>query len=144
MFYWKYHYTMHTYSLWPALPLFVFFLWAHLQHMGVPRLGSTGSCSCGLAPQPGQHWIQVESVAYASARSNPRFLPTKQGQGLNLHPHGHYVRFLTCWVTTGTPLFHYLHSHISQVLFLASLNLTFLSSFYFSLLYSLKTTKTQG
>ena len=30
--------------------------------------------------------------------------PTERGQGLNSHPHGHYVRFLTCCATTGTPL----------------------------------------
>ena len=29
--------------------------------------------------------------------------PTEQGQGSNLHPHGHYVGFLTCSATTGTP-----------------------------------------
>ena len=28
--------------------------------------------------------------------------PTEQGQGLNPHPHGHYVRFLTHWAIMGT------------------------------------------
>ena len=27
---------------------------------------------------------------------------TEWGQGSNLHAHGYYVRFLTCWTTTGT------------------------------------------
>ena len=28
--------------------------------------------------------------------------PTEWGQGSNLHPHGDYFRFLTCWAITGT------------------------------------------
>ena len=28
---------------------------------------------------------------------------TEQSQGLNPHPHGHHVRFLTRWATAGTP-----------------------------------------
>ena len=35
------------------------------------------------------------------ARPDP--LPTEQGQGSNLHPHRHYVGFLTHWATMGTP-----------------------------------------
>ena len=37
--------------------------------------------------------------------SNARSLPTKRGQELNPHPQRHYVGFLTCWATTGTPYF---------------------------------------
>ena len=29
--------------------------------------------------------------------------PTERGQGLNPHPHRHYVGFLTCWAVRGTP-----------------------------------------
>ena len=36
--------------------------------------------------------------------------PTEWGQGLNLYPHRHYVGFLTCCVTTGTPIFLSLNS----------------------------------
>ena len=33
----------------------------------------------------------------------PDPLPTERDQGLNPHTHGHYVKFLTHWATTGNP-----------------------------------------
>ena len=36
--------------------------------------------------------------------ATPDTSPTEQGQGSNLHPHGHYVGFLTHWATMQTPL----------------------------------------
>ena len=43
--------------------------------------------------QPQQCGIQAASEAYATACSTAK--PTKQGQGLDPYPHGHYVWFLT-------------------------------------------------
>ena len=47
---------------------------------------------------------------HGNTRFEPHLWPTPQlvaipdqGQQLNPHPHWHYVRFLTCWATTGTP-----------------------------------------
>ena len=37
------------------------------------------------------------------AATPPDSQPTEWGQGSNLYPHGHYVGFLSCWATTGTP-----------------------------------------
>ena len=37
--------------------------------------------------------------------ATPDLFPTEQGQGLNLHPHGHYVRFLTCSAPMETPFY---------------------------------------
>jgi len=81
--------------------LFIFlFLGPHPWHMKVPRLGVH---------------LELQLLAYTTATANtgskPHLppaatldpLPTEQGQGLKLHPHRHHVRFLTYWVTTGTP-----------------------------------------
>ena len=46
------------------------------------------SCICYLCHNLQQHWIL-----------NP------EGQGLNPHPHGHYVEFLICLATTETPIY---------------------------------------
>ena len=35
------------------------------------------------------------------------WIRNKWGQGSNLHPHGDYIRFLTCWATKGTPVMHF-------------------------------------
>ena len=55
-------------------------------------------------PQPQPCGIQAASATYAAAHSNAGSLPTERGQGLNPHPHGHYIGFLTRWAVTGTLL----------------------------------------
>ena len=47
-----------------------------------------------------QDWMWASSVTYNTACGNAGSLTN----GSNPHPHRHYVRFLTHWVTTGTPL----------------------------------------
>ena len=64
-----------------------------------PDWGSNWSCSCRPMLQPQQCWIQVASEATKDT------LPTERGQGSNLHPHWHHLRFLTGWATMGTPEF---------------------------------------
>ena len=78
--------------------LFFSFLWPHLQHMEVPKLGiqlelQLLACATATATTPDlnhicdlryclqQHWI---------------LNPLSEAGGLNPHPHGHYVGFLTC------------------------------------------------
>ena len=39
------------------VPSFFFFLWPHLWHMEVPRLGVTSELQPLAWPQPQQHWI---------------------------------------------------------------------------------------
>ena len=86
-------------SVFPFFFLFFFLLWPGLQYIEIPRLGLNWSGSCRPMPQPQQHqmWLMPQLVA----RPDP--LPTEQGQGSNLHPHRHYVGFLTHWATMGTP-----------------------------------------
>lgn len=62
----------------------------------VPGWRSDQSCSCRPTPQPQQHQIQAASSNYAAACGNTGSLTTERDQGLNLHPHEHYVVFLTC------------------------------------------------
>ena len=70
--------------------------------------------------------VQIRAVAaglcysHGNTRSKLHLGPTPQlvgmpspkhtewGQGLNTHPHGHSVRFLTCWATMGPPGCHIL------------------------------------
>ena len=52
-----------------------------------PGQGSNQSYSCQPTPQPCR--IQDTSVTYTTAPGNTRsFIPTEQGQGSNLYPHG--------------------------------------------------------
>ena len=64
--------------------------------MEVPRLGVK---------------LELQLLAYATATGMLAPLPTEQGQGLNLHPYGHYVGFLTRQATTGTPGFFIKTTH---------------------------------
>ena len=50
-------------------------------------------------PQQHQHQIWAASIIYIAACSKPN----EWGQGLKLHPHKHYVGFLTHWARMGTP-----------------------------------------
>ena len=45
-----------------------------------------------------------ELHSYSVPPCNARSLTHEWGQGSSLHPHRHYVGFLTCWATTGIPL----------------------------------------
>ena len=49
---------------------FFFFLWPHMQHMEIPRLGVESELHCQPLPQPQQHRIQAASVTYTSVYSN--------------------------------------------------------------------------
>ena len=50
-------------------------------------------------------WIGAASVTYPAACGNAGSLTQWVSQGLNPHPHGDRVRFLTHWAIMGTPLF---------------------------------------
>ena len=52
---------------------------------------------------PGQGLNRSCSWDLHHSQSNTRFLTHKRGQGLNPHPQGDYIRFLTHWATVGTP-----------------------------------------
>ena len=71
-----------------------FFLWLHLQHMGVPGLGvelklqayATATATAVLSSICELHHFQQHQILPS---------PTEQGQESNPHPQRHYVRFLT-------------------------------------------------
>ena len=68
------------------------FLWLHLWHMEVLRLGVELELPLGPMPQPHQHQMRAASVTYTTACINTGSLthwPTERGQGLNPHPHGY-------------------------------------------------------
>ena len=84
-----------------AKSIFFFFLGPYLQHLEVPRLESNGSWSCQPTPQPQQNSNHICDIPQLEAMpEDPQ--PTEWRQGLP-HPYGHYVVFLICWVTIGTP-----------------------------------------
>ena len=60
---------------------FFLFLWPHLQHMEVPRLGNW-SCSHRPTPQPQQCGFQAESATYTTAHSNAGSLTHWAGPGI--------------------------------------------------------------
>ena len=65
---------------------FLFFLLGpHPQHMEVPRLGSTWSCSCQPTLQPPQRGIRP--TPQLTATLDPQ--PTERGQGSNPRLHGY-------------------------------------------------------
>ena len=49
---------------------FLSFLWPHLQHMEIPRLGSNRKCSHWPTPEPQQHGIGATSATYTTAQGN--------------------------------------------------------------------------
>ena len=58
--------------------------------------------------QPRQYQIWAMSVTYASSLQQHWILnPLSKAIGLNLHPQGHCVRFLTHWAMMGTPTYTY-------------------------------------
>ena len=82
--------------------LFFFSIWLHLQHMG-----SNWNCSWGLRHSQGNTGLEPH------LQPTPQLVPmldpssTEWGQGSNLYPHGHYIRFLTHWATMWTPPLSY-------------------------------------
>ena len=58
----------------PSFFFFFVFLWPHLQHMEVPRLGVNWSCSCRPTPQPEPSWIRAASATYTTTHGNTRAL----------------------------------------------------------------------
>ena len=65
--------------------------------MDVPGLGVKSEL------QPQQHRIWAVSVTYTIAHGNASSLTNERVQRSNSHLHGHYVKFLTHWATTGAP-----------------------------------------
>ena len=78
------------------------YLRLHLQHMEVPGLGVKSEPQQKLMPLT----ATLDPRGICNLRQSlwqPRILkPTERGRGLNLHPHGNYVGFLTHWATTRT------------------------------------------
>ena len=89
----------------PNGPFFFFsFLLLHLQHMEVPGLGVKLELHLRRTPQPQQYLILATSVTYTTACINTGSLT-----------HGHYVKFLTHWATTGTPGLSFLIGRFSSL-----------------------------
>ena len=83
-----------------SIGIFIFlFLWSYLCHMEVPGLGVQSELwlpSYTIAtemPDPSCMWNLHYSLRQRWS----------WGQGSNLHPHTHSVRFLTYWATIGMP-----------------------------------------
>lgn len=101
---------------WVSRVLFlVLFFWLDLWHVQFLRPGSQPMPQLWPTPQPWQCKIQAVSLTHTTACGNARSPMLKNckfyrctvyllnSQGLNPHPRRHYVGFLGCWVTTGTP-----------------------------------------
>ena len=84
---------------------FFFFFGPHLWHMEVPRLGV-------------QSELQLQAYGTATATLNLSHIHAHTavcskagsltwGQGLNPHPHGHYVGFLTHWPSMRIPCINF-------------------------------------
>ena len=78
-----------------SLSFFFLFLWQHLRHMEVPRLGVKMELQLRPTPQLQPCQIQATSENYAAACSNSESLTPEGGQGLNPHPQRDNIRFLT-------------------------------------------------
>ena len=74
----------------PPFFFFPFSLWPHLWHMVAPR------------PQPQHIGSKLHLQTMPQPGAMPNLQPTEWGQEWNPHPHGYYVRFLTCWAVLGT------------------------------------------
>ena len=80
---------------------FFFLLGPHLWHMEVPRLGAKSELQLPANlchSNTGFTW-HLQPTLPLMATLDP--YPTEWDQGSNPHPHGHYVRFLPLWATTG-------------------------------------------
>ena len=86
--------------------------------------GQIRAAAAGLCHDHG-NTIQAASATCVAACGNDG--STKQGQGTNLHPQGHYVMFLMCGTTTETSLYSF-----SNISFLAYRNTT---DFWILILY---------
>ena len=74
--------------------------------------------------------LELQLQAYATAKANtgsephlrptlylaakPDSKPTEWGEGLNLHHHEDYIRFLTCWAIMGTPQIYIYLKYIEE------------------------------
>ena len=84
---------------------FFFFLWPHLRHIEVPRLGvelefaaaSLSHSHCNTRSKP-----HLQPILQLAATPDPQ--PTERSQVWKPHPHGHYVGFLTQGATTAAPV----------------------------------------
>ena len=79
-------------SFFSSFFFFLFFLWSHLWHREVPRLGLESD-------------LQLPVYATAIAMLDLSWICNWCPACSNPHPHGHYVGFLTLWITVGTPVF---------------------------------------
>ena len=68
----------------PVPPLY---LWLHLQHVEVPRLGVNSELQLQPMPRPQQHRIQAARVTYTTDPHNAGSLTHWRDQGWNLDPH---------------------------------------------------------
>ena len=66
--------------------------------------GQIGATAVGLHHSHSHTGSQPHPQPMPAAFGNARSLTYWVRSGINLHPHKHYVGFLTCWTTTGTPV----------------------------------------
>ena len=72
---------------------------AYGSSQAVGQIGAAMEAYTTIIAMPDSSCILPQQLA---AMSDPQ--PTERGQRLNPHPHGHFIKFLTHWSTTGTPL----------------------------------------
>ena len=82
---------------------FLSFLGLLPQHMEVPRLGSTWSCSHLPTPEPQQHQIRTTSATYTTAHNNVRSWTHWARPGMETTASWFLVGFVNHCTTAGTP-----------------------------------------
>ena len=65
--------------------------------------GGIGAAAAGLWHSHSSIGSELHVWPMPPLSAMPDPYPIELGQILNLHPHGHYDGFLTCWATVGTP-----------------------------------------
>ena len=117
---------------------FFLFLQLHLWHMEIPEP------SLATAPAlPTLRCICSDPTAWSNPGSSPHWARPR----IELHPHGHYIRFLTHWTKVGAPgemFIQILYPFLNWVVFLLlsykgplySLDTSLLSDIWFATIFS--------
>ena len=72
---------------------FFLFLWPHLQHMEIHRLGVKSELQLPAYTTATATWYPTCTFDLHCSYSNAGSLPTEWGQRLNQYPHGYYSAF---------------------------------------------------
>ena len=109
---------MLNFQVWKLFFRFCFFFFCLFRaglaaYWGSQVRGSNQSPNRRPTPQPQQHGIQATSATYATAHGDAGSLTHWARPGIKPASSWTLVRFVYCWVTTGTPkIFIFLNSYV--------------------------------